>query len=232
MHLTQRIQAGITSAVFVAASVTAASAAPIVFTNEADFNAAVAAAGLTLSLESFEAQPSGPRPMPLNVGPFTLTAPLPVLAINNNPALVTHGTNALVVAPAFQPITFTFDTAIRAFSFDVRDNFNTDGGTIFGRIGSGAQQTFLTGGAGLGGVLFLGILDLDAAFTTLQFDGDGGLGSFLLDRVQYASDGNPTPVPEPASLTLLAAGLLAGARRLRARRGSDAGAASTPGRIE
>jgi hypothetical protein len=221
-NLIKRIQVGIAAAVVVVAvNVTNAAAAPIVFTSEADFNAAVAAAGLTLGLESFEAQPSGPRPMPLDVGAFTLTAPLPVLAITDNPLHVTHGTKALAVPPGFQPITFTFDTAIRAFSFDVVDQFNTGGGTLFGRIGNGAQQTFLNGGAapGVGARLFLGILDLDAAFTTLQFDGDGGLSSFILDRVQYASsDTNPTPVPEPTSLALLAAGLIAGARRLRTRR--------------
>jgi hypothetical protein len=228
-HLIKRIQTGIVGALLVGAmlataSVTTASAAPIVFTNEAAFNAAVANAGLTLGLESFEARPSGPNPMPLDVGPFTVTAPLPVLGITDNPAHVTHGTKALAVSPGFQPITLTFDTAIRAFSIDVVDQFNTGGGTFFGRIGSGAQQTFFNGGAatGVGAVSFLGILDLDAAFTTLQFDGDGGLSSFILDRVQFATaDTNPTPVPEPASLTLLAAGLLAGARRLRARRAGE-----------
>jgi hypothetical protein len=39
-----------------------------------------------------------------------------------------------------------------------------------------------------------------------------------LDRVQYAAGGDTTPVPEPASLLLLGAGLAAGARRLRTRR--------------
>jgi hypothetical protein len=221
MHsMFKRIQVGIASAVLVAASVSAASAAPIIYTNEADFNAAVSNAGLTLSLESFEGQPSGPRPSPLDVGPFTVAAPIPALAITTGAGLVTHGAKALVGSQGFQPLTFTFDTAIRAFSIDVVDAFNDGGGTFFGRIGNGAQQTFFTGGGpGLHAVSFLGILDLDAAFTTLQFDGDGGLSSFTLDRVQYAQGGdNPTPVPEPASLTLLAAGLAIGARRLRARR--------------
>jgi hypothetical protein len=221
--LIKRIQVGIASAVLVAASVATASAAPIVFTNEADFNAAVAAAGLTPSLESFEGQPSGPRPSPLDVGPFTVAGIQPALAITTGTGFVTHGTKALVGGVGFQPLTFTFDTAIRAFSMDVVDGHNDAGGTFFGRIGNGAQQNFFTGGGpGRFAVQFLGILDLDAAFTTLQFNGIGGLASFTLDRVQYAAgEGSPTPVPEPASLTLLAAGLLAGARRLRARRAAS-----------
>lgn len=216
--LIKRIQVGIASAVLVAASVATASAAPIVFTNEAAFNAAVAAAGLTLSLESFEGQTSGPKPSPLDVGPFTVAGSGPFLAINDNPIFVTHGTKALV-GSVFQPLTFTFDNAIRAFSIDVVDNTNADGGTFFGRIDNGAQQTFFTGGPGRLGVTFLGILDLDAAFTTLQFGSDGGLFSVLFDRVQYTEgEGTPTPVPEPTSLLLLGAGLAAGARRLRTRR--------------
>jgi hypothetical protein len=220
-RLIARIQVGVVAAVLAAASVTTASAAPVIFTNEADFNAAVTAAGLTLGLESFEGQTSGPKPALLDVGPFTVSNPLPVNAITDGVGMASHGTKALVSTPGLQPMTFTFDTAIRAFSIDVIDRFNTAGGTFFGKIGNGAQQTFLTGGAaGLGAISFLGILDLDAAFTTLQFAGDGGLSSFTLDRIQYAAGGdtNPTPVPEPASLTLLAAGLVAGARRLRARR--------------
>jgi hypothetical protein len=219
--LISRIKVGVLSAVLVGASITSAAAAPIVFTNEADFNAAVAAAGLTLGLESFETVASGFSP--LDVGPFTLTASptVPFLAMTGAVGLVTHGAKALSVSPGVHPITFTFDTAIRAFSMDVVDGFNTGGGTFFGRIGNGAQQTFFTGGgAGRFAVQFIGILDLDAAFTTLQFDSNGGLGSVTLDRVQYAAgEGNPTPVPEPASLTLLGAGLagVVAARRRRLR---------------
>jgi hypothetical protein len=217
--LIRRIQVGIASAVLVAASVATASAAPIVFTNEAAFNAAVSAAGLTLGLESFEGQPSGPRPAPLDVGPFTVSSPLSFLAITTGAGFVTIGSKALVSGAGFQPLTFTFDTAIRAFSMDVVDGHNDAGGTFFGRIGNGAQQTFFTGGgAGRFAVAFLGILDLDAAFTTLQFSSDGGLGSVTLDRVQYAAGGDTTPVPEPTSLALLGLGLVAGARRLRTRR--------------
>jgi hypothetical protein len=218
--LIMRIQVGMLGAVLVAASVNSAAAAPIVFTNEADFNAAVAAAGLTLGLESFESRPSGPNPAPLDMGPFPVTPALPVTAITTGVGFVTHGTKAFVGGVGLQPLTFTFDNAIRAFSMDVVDGHNDAGGTFFGRVGSGAQQTFFTGGGpGRFAVAFLGILDLDAAFTTLQFSGNGGLASFTLDRVQFdTGGGNPTPVPEPASLTLLAAGLFAGARRLRARR--------------
>jgi hypothetical protein len=191
MHgLIRRIQVGLVGAVLVATSVTSAAAAPVVFTNEADFNAAVAAAGLTLGLESFEAQTTGPKIGALDLGPFTVSNPLGVNAITDGVNFATHGTKALVATPGLQPMTFTFDTAIRAFSIDVVDGFNTGGGNFFGRIGNGTQQTFFTGGAaGLHQVFFLGILDLGAAFTTLQFDGDGGLSSFTLDRVQYAAGG-------------------------------------------
>jgi hypothetical protein len=220
MHrLIKPIQVGIAAALLVAAGVGNAAAAPVIFTNEGDFNAAVAAAGLTLGVESFEGQTSGPKPAVFDLGPFTVTNPLPVNAITDGVGMASHGTKALVSTPGLQPMTFTFDTAIRAFSIDVIDRFNTAGGTFFGKIGNGTQQTFFNGGAaGLGAISFLGILDLDAAFTTLQFAGDGGLASFTLDRVQYAEGGNPTPVPEPASLALLGAGLVAGARRLRTRR--------------
>jgi hypothetical protein len=168
-----------------------------VFTNDADFNAAVAAAGLTLG---FEALTSGPKPSPLDVGPFTLTVPAPFpIAITQNVNFATHGVNAVAVTPGFQPMIFTFDSAIRAFSMDVVDGFNTAGGTLFGRVGNGAEQTFFTGGGpGVGARTFLGILDLDAAFTTLQFSGEGGFASSGLDRVQFdTSGGNPTPVRNP-----------------------------------
>ena len=206
-------------AVLVAASVTTASAAPVIFTNETDFNAAVAAAGLTLGLESFEGQTSGPKPALLDMGPFTVSNPLGVNAITDGVGMASHGTKALVSTPGLQPMTFTFDTAIRAFSIDVIDRFNTAGGSFLGTIGNGTQQTLFTGGAaGLGAIQFVGIIDLDAAFTTLAFAGNGGIASFTLDRVQYAQGGDTTPVPEPASLMLLGSGLAAGARRFRARR--------------
>jgi PEP-CTERM motif len=216
----QRIATIMITAAVVAASVSAASAAPVVYTDEANFNAALAAAGITTGVESFDSLAVGGKLTPFDLGPFTLSnvAPgQPVLAITSSANFVTQGTRAVLTSPGMQPILFTFDTAIRAFAMDVVDAEPTSGGSFLGRIGGAAQQTFFTGGTGQFGRTFLGILDVDQAFTTVLVDADGGLGSFAFDRVQYDLGGASTSVPEPASLTLLGIGLVGAAARLRRR---------------
>ena len=63
---------------------------------------------------------------------------------------------------------------------------------------------------------FIGFIDLVIPFTKLTFFSSDFVDDFAIDRVRFES-ATATPVPEPASLTLLAVGLLGGAARLRSR---------------
>jgi hypothetical protein len=67
----------------------------------------------------------------------------------------------------------------------------------------------------LGHIQFVGILDTALPFTEPTFFSTGFVDVFTIDRVRFEEVTASTPVPEPASLTLLGLGLLAVQRRLR-----------------
>jgi hypothetical protein len=198
--------------VLLAATSRVAAAAPVIFTDEAAFNAALAAAGLTTKTESFEGVDPGVHGE-LDFGGFA-AEPLFLNFVTDEVA--SDGTNSLVVlALQFMPV-FVFDGPIHAFSMDVigaldRNKFDDLIFSVDDR-----PDVLLDGPLPIGQPQFVGFIDLVIPFTKVTFFSSDFVDDFAIDRVRY-EDVNATPVPEPASLTLLAAGLLGTAARLRSR---------------
>jgi hypothetical protein len=198
--------------VLLAATSRVASAATVIFTDETAFNAALASAGLTTATESFEGVDPGVHG-DLDLGALTLEAGFQNFVTDE---VASDGTNSLVVlARQFSPV-FVFDGPIRAFSMDVigaldRNKFDDLIFSVDDR-----PAVLLDGPLPAGHRQFVGFIDLVLPFTKVTFFSSDVFDDFAIDRVRY-EDVNATPVPEPASLTLLAAGLLGAAARLRTR---------------
>jgi hypothetical protein len=201
--------------VLLAATSRVAAAAPVIFTDENAFNAALAAAGLTTKTESFEGVDPGVHGE-LDLGALTVETGFLNFVTDE---VASDGTNSLVVlALQFMPV-FVFDGPVRAFSMDVigaldRNKFDDLIFSVDDR-----PRVLLDGPLPAGHRQFVGFIDLLLPFTKVTFFSSDFVDDFTIDRVRY-EDVNATPVPEPASVTLLAAGLLGTATRLRNRRRS------------
>ena len=189
-----------------------------IYINEATF---LSAAG-TLGFESFEGlaasntvAPGFSRSLPA----FTITGTPNAGVFDLTDYLGTHATDGTkyieVEGGSQQTITFLFGAPITEFGVTITDygdfatstmKFVTNSG------GSGnAALAFLPDGTNQ----FFGFIDAANPFTSLTLTtAVGQFGDpFSVDRVRYSAGNASTPVPEPASLLLLGAGLAAAVRR-------------------
>jgi hypothetical protein len=199
-------------AAFVALTVSAgpAEAIPLAFTDEADWLAALAGAGVVT--EDFEAAPVGALPQgSTDIGLFQ--ASLDAVDTNGlteimDPGFV-NGTRDLRgavyddLANGPTQIAFVFDAALRGVAFDLYDAASADRLTI--TVNGVTFNVFdLLGAPGNG---FLGFVD-DDPFAQIVFGTQNAAvqpnEAFNVDDVRIAPF---AAVPEPATLALLAAGI-------------------------
>jgi hypothetical protein len=213
-----------------------ADAAFTTFTNAASFQGAAG----SLTLEDFNstapstlANPAAPS-FSTPFGGFALSGnangDFVAVAAGSNPGN-TNGTNFLYwsqlapgsgtlsgdgnVGPQF---TFTFSSARTAFGFDWTDTDSTDAYQIAINGVTFSNPPFAVGGTGSG---FFGVLATGGeTFTTVTFtqNAAGGIVEpFGLDNLRFTAAATGT-VPEPGSISLVAAALLAGAGAWKRRR--------------
>jgi hypothetical protein len=201
--------------VFSAVDAFATSASPRPNSNTAA--ASFAAAIGTSTLVTFEAAPLGSVASPLTISPGVTivgsTSDVQNFVSGTPDSLFGYNTTSggSVFVDVFGgSLTFNFTQGITAFgAYFAGVQFNNL--TLTYNDGS-PQQLSIPFPSGSGGVGFLGFTNA-APIYSLTINALNDIIS--VDDVRFASAVAVTPVPEPATLTLVGAGLLAGARRWR-----------------
>lgn len=164
----------------------------------------------TENFESFSGGASAPIALNFPGSAGSITATLTGDGqIRNAPAngrFATSGTHYYEVSGAF---TIAFSSAISAFGFYGTDIGDFDGDLVLNLVGGGTQKiTLPTHGSNDGSLLYFGFYDLANAYTSISFTNTApGVDYFGFDDMTIGDLKQVTPVPEPASLALLGAGL-------------------------
>ena len=192
-----------------------AEAAPLFFSSQEAFDEAVANAGISLTIDSYEDLPQGWVFGALERDSYKVLNAGNQVFVVDNVLNATDGTKSLVMGVPAKPVTFEFGAAIQAFSIDAVDGLSISGGDFTVEIDGGPAQTILSGHFGSRDRQFLGVLDLDGSFGRLTFNNTDIADTWTFDRARFGA-ATPAPVPEPSAWILAGTGIaLVFARRLR-----------------
>lgn len=200
----------------------AANASPVIYTSasydSSGFDMAAVNAGASLSIDNFEDLGPGT----IDYGITLARSGYDISADSGNPAIrsistppsVIEGSVSMISYNGTDPLTFSFDNAINAFSITFRDLDMNFGGTFTYSIDGTPAETLLISGSGNNQNLFFGVIDQTKTFSAITFDRSVGDG-YNYDLVNFGV----TNVPVPAAAWFFASSLigLAGlARRQKA----------------
>ena len=195
-----------------------ANAALVLYTdiggNSATFDNAAVTMGISLSVDGYEDLAPGLHDYGMHLSrpsyDITTASSSGGISLRSTDSIdnVIAGSISMILYNSTDPMTFTFDEAINAFSITFDDIDLDFGGTFTVSIDGGPTTTLLGPSSANNLMYFVGAIDVDSPFSSITFDRTNGDG-YSFDNVNYG-------VPEPATVGLLGLGGLVLRRKRRA----------------